>query len=120
MGGSIADEYDRKIPYPLLMCDWVRVTDVFIEVVGRRPLPDHVDRYHIEDVLAEALGTDGEVTGAGTGETGWHLDLKIIADAPDSQQVLRRLAIALVEQNLGWIVLRPEQECSGRPAQEIV
>jgi hypothetical protein len=93
---------------------------MFIEVIGRRPLPDQLDRDDVEDLLAEALGTDGEVTGAGTGETGWHLDVEILADAPDFRQVLRRLAIALVEQNLGWIVLRPEQELSGRPAQEIV
>lgn len=102
------------------MRDRIWITRVLIEVIGRRPLPDHVDRDDVEDVLAEALGTDGEVTGAGTGETGWHLDVEIVADAPDSQQVLRRLAIALVELNLGWIVLRPEQEVSGRPAQEIV
>jgi hypothetical protein len=93
---------------------------VFIEVIGRRPLPDQLDRDDVEDVLAEVLGTDGEVTGAGTGETGWHLDIEILADAPDSWLVLRRLAIALVEQNLGWIVLRPEHDLSGRPAQEIV
>jgi hypothetical protein len=93
---------------------------VFIEVIGRRSLPDRFDRDDVEDLLAGALGTDGEVTGAGTGETGWHLDIEILDDAPDSQQVLRRLALALVEKNLGWIVLRSEQELSGRPAQEIV
>jgi hypothetical protein len=97
-----------------------RITRVFIEVIGRRPLPDQLDRDDVEDLLAEALGTDGEVTGAGTGETGWHLDVEILAGAPASRQILRRLAIALVEQNLGWVVLRPEQEVSGRPAQEIV
>ncbi|MEU4421835.1 hypothetical protein AB0F81_14510 [Actinoplanes sp. NPDC024001] len=93
---------------------------MFIEVIGRRPLPGHIDRDDVEDILANALGTDGEVTGAGTGETGWHFDVEIVADTPDPRQVLRRLAIALAEQNLGWIVLRPEEALSGRPAQEIV
>jgi hypothetical protein len=102
------------------MRDRVRITRVFIEVIGRRPLPDDVDRDDVEDALAEALGSDGEVTGAGTGETGWHLDVEIVVDVADSRQVLRRLALALVERNLGWVVLRPEQEPSGRPAQEIV
>lgn len=93
---------------------------MFIEVIGRRPLPGHIDRDDVEDLLADALGTDGEVTGAGTGETGWHLDVEIVADTPTSREVLRRLAIALVEQNLGWVMLRPELELSGRPAREIV
>lgn len=92
---------------------------MFIEVIGRRPLPDDFDRDDVEDALAEALGSDGEVTGAGTGETGWHLDVEIVVDVPDSRQILRRLALALVEQNLGWVVLRPEHEISGRSAQEI-
>ncbi len=92
---------------------------MFIEVIGRRPLPDQLDRDDVEDLLAEALGTDGEVTGAGTGETGWHLDVEILPGASDFRQVLRRLAITLVEHNLGLTGLRPEQEHSGRPAQEI-
>ncbi|GAA1027592.1 hypothetical protein GCM10009557_09570 [Virgisporangium ochraceum] len=105
---------------PLFMRDRVRITRVFIEVIGRRPLPEYFDRDDVEDALAEALGSDGAVTGAGTGETGWHLDVEIVVDVADSRQVLRRLALALVEQDLGWVVLRPEQEPSGRPAQEIV
>jgi hypothetical protein len=36
---------------------------MFIEVIGRGPLPDDIDRDDVEDLLADALGADGEVTG---------------------------------------------------------
>ncbi|MEV4517724.1 hypothetical protein AB0K00_53295 [Dactylosporangium sp. NPDC049525] len=40
---------------------------MFVEVIGRRLLPDDVDRDDVEDLLTAVLGADGEVTGAGAG-----------------------------------------------------
>ncbi|WP_212995359.1 hypothetical protein [Winogradskya consettensis] len=91
---------------------------MFIEVIGRRPLPGDVDRDDVEDLLAEVLGADGEVTGAGTGSTGWHLDVELEPSTAPPQEMLRRLAVALVGQQLGWVILRLEHETAGRAAAE--
>ncbi len=93
---------------------------MFVEVVGGRRLPDGVDRDDVEDLLVDALGADGEVTGAGTGSTGWHLDVEIDIDAARLPQVLQRLAAALVTQNLGWVTLRSEHEPTGKAARDLI
>jgi hypothetical protein len=93
---------------------------MFIEVIGRGPLPDDIDRDDIEDVLVDALGADGEVTGAGTGDSGWNLDVEVDPDAVHPLKVLKRLAAALVAQSLGWVILRPEHEVDGRTALDLV
>ncbi|WP_238011683.1 hypothetical protein KZZ52_14360 [Dactylosporangium sp. AC04546] len=93
---------------------------MLIEVIGDRSLPDDVDRDDVEDLLTSVLGVDGEVTGAGVGMGGWHLDVEVSADPEQIERVIRGLAIALVGQDLGWVVLRPEYEETGEPAQDLV
>jgi len=93
---------------------------MFIEVIGRGPLPDDIDRDDVEDLLADVLGADGEVTGAGTGETGWNLDVEVEPDVVHPLQVLRRLAAALADHGLGGVILRPEHEADGRTALDLV
>lgn len=90
---------------------------MFIEVLGRRALPGGVDRDDVEDLLAEALGDDGEVTGAGTGQTGWNLDVETFTDDPG---VVPRLAAALAGAGFGWIELRPEHVAAPRPAGDLL
>ncbi|WP_430782634.1 hypothetical protein [Actinoplanes sp. G11-F43] len=97
----------------------VTIIRMFIEVIGRGPLPDDIDRDDVEDVLIDVLGADGEVTGAGSGETGWNLDVEVEPDAVHPLQVLKRLAAALVDQDLGWVILRPEHEVDGRTARDL-
>ncbi|MEV6303093.1 hypothetical protein AB0M02_27010 [Actinoplanes sp. NPDC051861] len=93
---------------------------MFIEVIGPQPLPDDVDRDDVEDLLVAALRGDGEVTGAGSGGSGrWHLDVELSTGIEESQIVLQRLAAALVDHDLGWIVLRPELERVGTAASEL-
>ncbi|MET8310753.1 hypothetical protein [Micromonospora sp. NPDC005173] len=92
---------------------------MFVEVIGNLRLPDDVDRDDVEDLLATALESDGEVTGAGSGSGRWHLDVEVSANADQYPHVLRRLATALVGQDLGWVVLRPEHEETGKPAREL-
>lgn len=95
------------------------IARMFIEVIGRGPLPDDIDRDDVENLLADALGADGEVTGAGTSETGWNLDVDLEPDVVHPLQVMRRLAAALVDQDLGWVILRPEHEADGRTALDL-
>jgi hypothetical protein len=92
---------------------------VFIEVIGPQPLPDDVDRDDVEDLLVAALGGDGEVTGAGSGSGRWHLDVEVSTGIEEFQPVLQRLAATLVNHDLGWIILRPEQDRVGAAASEI-
>ncbi|TNH29029.1 hypothetical protein FHG89_13575 [Micromonospora orduensis] len=92
---------------------------MLIEVIGNHQLPDDVDRDDVEDLLATALRADGDVTGAGSGSGRWHLDVEVSADADQFPHVLRRLATALVGQDLGWVVLRPEHEETGKSAREL-
>ncbi|MBB4743780.1 hypothetical protein BJY16_007239 [Actinoplanes octamycinicus] len=92
---------------------------MFVEVMGPRPLPDDVDRDDVEDLLVVALGKDGEVTGAGSGSGRWHLDVEVSTGVEELQTVLRRLAAVLVDHDLGWIVLRPEQDPVGVTASRI-
>ncbi|MFC4063610.1 hypothetical protein [Actinoplanes subglobosus] len=93
---------------------------MFVEVIGPQPLPDDIDRDDVEDLLVAALGEDGEVTGAGSGSGRWHLDVEVSTGSGEFQIVLRRLAAALVEHDLGWIVLRPEQDEVGATASQIL
>lgn len=102
------------------MAGSVTIASVFIEVIGRRPLPDDVDRDDVVDLLADVLGTSGEVTGAGTGSGGWHLDVEIAADMAQALQMLKRLAVALAGADLGWVLLRPETDDAGKPARELI
>ena len=97
-----------------------RVTSMFIEVIGDRPLPDDTDRDDVEDLLVAVLGGRGEVTGAGIGMGRWHLDVEVSAGSDQLTRVLRDLAIALVNQDLDWLVLRPEGEAAGQPARLLV
>jgi hypothetical protein len=92
---------------------------MFIEVIGNHQLPDDVDRDDVEDLLTTALGADGEVTGAGSGSGRWHLDVEVSFDADQLPHVVRRLATALLGQDLGWVVLRPEYEDTGKSAREL-
>ncbi len=93
---------------------------MFIEVIGPRSLPDDIDRDDVEDLLVAALGDDGEVTGAGSGSDRWHLDVEVSTGPEEFPSVLRRLAAALVDHDLGWIVLRPEADRVGKPADRIL
>jgi len=95
------------------------IARMFIEVIGNHQLPDEVDRDDVEDLLATALRADGEVTGAGGGLGRWHLDVEVSADADQVPHVLRRLATALVGQDLGWVVLRPGHEETGKSARDL-
>ncbi|MBL7252797.1 hypothetical protein [Paractinoplanes lichenicola] len=90
---------------------------VFVEVVGRRALPDDVDRDDVEDLVAGVLGPDGEITGAGGGASGWNLDIEV--DPARATELVRLIAAALVEQDLGWVTLRSEDEATGRAAAEM-
>lgn len=93
---------------------------MLVEVIGKRALPDDIDRDDVEELLAEALGPDGAVTGAGTWPGGWHLDVEVDDDAGPFPPVLTRLAAALVGHDLGWVELRPEQADDARPADELI
>ena len=92
---------------------------MFIEVIGRQPLPEDLDRDDVEDLLSTALGADGEVTGAGTGSGRWHLDIDLAVGTTEVPRVVDRLAAALVAQDLGWVLLRREDEDAGRMAQDL-
>ncbi|MBF9130486.1 hypothetical protein I0C86_16180 [Plantactinospora sp. S1510] len=94
---------------------------LFVEVIGDRPLPDSVDRDDVEDAIVEAVGEDGEVTGAGAGSGRWHLDLEIgVNDAAAQRAGLLRAAKALVRMDLGWVRLRPEGEVGARSTADFV
>jgi hypothetical protein len=56
------------------------------------------DRDELEDDLETFFGEAGDVTGAGAGNAGWHLDLHL-HDASDLERWLERLAAFL--QNWG-------------------
>ena len=92
---------------------------MFIEVVGDRFLPEDLDRDDVEDLLADCLGGNGEVTGAGSGMGGWHLDVEVDASVESLTDVVARLARALVEQGLGWVSLRVEGQPAGQPASDL-
>ncbi|MFE9694929.1 hypothetical protein [Micromonospora sp. NPDC005806] len=93
---------------------------MFVEIIGNQPLPDEVDRDDVEDLLEETLGEEGSITGAGTGDGRWHLDVEIDTDGWREQLVVRRLAQALVHAGLGWVRVRPEAEETGLPASALV
>lgn len=91
---------------------------MFIEIIGRQPLPGDVDRDDIEDALSDVLDQKGEVTGAGSGAGGWNLDVEIFDDA-DTDLCLQGIANCLVELDLGWVLLRRETWADGRKAEDI-
>lgn len=93
---------------------------MFVEVIGPQPLPDDVDRDDVEDLVVAALGEDGEVTGAGSGSGRSHLDVEVSTGFEELPAVLRRIAAVLVDHDLGWIVLRPEQDRIGATASQIL
>ena len=96
------------------------VPRVFVEIIGDQPLPDAVDRDDVEDLLEQALGEEGSVTGAGTGDGRWHLDVEIDTDGQRARLLVRRLALALVDAGLGWVRVRPEAEDTGATASALV
>jgi len=93
---------------------------MFVEVIGTRPLPDDVDRDDVEDLLTDALGPDGEVTGAGSGAGSgagrWNLDVEV---SGPFFAALTRMAVALVAHDLGWVLLRPESQRVGFSAADL-
>ncbi|MFJ5546012.1 hypothetical protein [Micromonospora chalcea] len=93
---------------------------MFVEIIGDQPLPDAVDRDDVEDLLEQAIGDEGSVTGAGTGDGRWHLDVEVDTAERQAQLLVRRLAQALVDAELGWVRVRPEAEDTGLPASALV
>jgi len=91
---------------------------MFIEVIGRETLPDSLDRDDVEDAIADALGERGEITGAGTGISGWNLDVELFEDG-DTDECLVLIAGALVDLGVGWVLVRLEGWPQGRPAETI-
>ena len=65
---------------------------MFAMVAFQGPL--NVERFAVEDELETAFAGVGEVTGAGTGRTGSHLDLEVNDDLP-SQEVYARITAVL-------------------------
>ncbi len=55
------------------------------------PQPLGIPRDEIEDLLQEYLGQNGEVTGAGAGETGSNVDLEVFGNAHDHVQPIKGL-----------------------------
>lgn len=70
---------------------------MFIEIHFPYQLP--VDRDEIEDAISDAVGDDGEITGAGTGAFGSNLDVEITSSI-DKTEVLSRIRRALRPFNL--------------------
>jgi hypothetical protein len=68
-------------------------TAVFVEMVFSG-LP--IDRDEVEEGLEAAFGSDGEITGAGTGMGRCHLDLEIEV-CPDPDEALDRLRCVLAD-----------------------
>ncbi|WP_073834234.1 hypothetical protein [Micromonospora sp. CB01531] len=93
---------------------------MFVEIIGDQHLPDAVDRDDVEELLEQTLGDEGSVTGAGTGDGRWHLDVEIDTDGQQAQFLVQRLAQALVDAGLGWVRVRPEAEDAGLPASALV
>lgn len=91
---------------------------MFFEIIGHRHLPDSVDRDDIEDAITAALGSDGEVTGAGTGERGWHLDVEVYT-AGDPASSAATIASTLCGLDLGWVAVRHESWTDAVPASQI-
>ena len=59
-----------------------------------------VERAAIEDELEVVFQGLGEVTGAGIGETGCHVDLEILADPPPPLEVYKLVEKALMTAGL--------------------
>ena len=93
---------------------------MFVEVTGEPGRLAEFDRDDVEELLQDSLGRDGDVTGAGSGQTGWNLDLEVDDAADLRADVLPRLARALTDQGWGWVRLRVEGEHAGRAASELV
>ena len=69
----------------------------FVEIRFDGEIP--VDRDDVEDAVNEALSGVGEVTGAGVGQYGSHLDVEVDESAP-REQVLAGVMSALVDLGL--------------------
>ena len=99
---------------------WRRFPFVFVEIVGDGALLDRleVDRDEVEEVVEQAPGRDGEVSGAGSGLGRWNLDVEIGGDE-SATTVLIRVANALVGLGLGVVRIRPEGR-EALPATDLV
>lgn len=75
---------------------------MFAEIVFSGGLPGALDRDDIEEALTEALGADGEVTGAGVGVQTCNLDVES-AGPVDAGTFLRTIAETLVNLGVGEI-----------------
>ncbi|MFD4598976.1 hypothetical protein ACFWPQ_13185 [Streptomyces sp. NPDC058464] len=77
----------------------------FVEIWFDGPIP--VDRDDVEDALNEALDGMGEVTGAGTGESGSNLDVEV-EESAEKDIVLSRIFTVMSELEIGDSVrIRP-------------
>jgi hypothetical protein len=96
---------------------------MFIEIVGESALLEELDldRDDVEDAITDALGEDGEVTGAGIGIgpgfPRWNLDVQLNNDVANTATVIR-LAKALIQLGLGTVRIRPEGR-EPKPANDL-
>lgn len=72
---------------------------MFFEIV-LTALP--IDRDEVEEALEQAFGPDGEVTGAGTGRGGCHLDLEV-EPAVGEEAALARIHEVLSELGISHL-----------------
>jgi hypothetical protein len=97
---------------------------MFIEIVGDSALIDQLDldRDDVEEAITDALGKDGQVTGAGIGLAAdnpeWNLDVELEPDAAEGPAIARA-AQALIRLGLGTVRIRPEGH-QPRPATDLV
>jgi len=97
---------------------------MFIEIVGDCALLDHLDldRDDIEDAITDALGNEGQVTGAGIGLTAqnprWNLDVELEPGTAEGPAIVR-MAQALIRLGLGTVRIRPEGH-QPEPANDLV
>ena len=77
----------------------------FMEIRFDRPLP--IDRDDVEDEVNEALTGIGEVSGAGSGAFGAHLDVDIEPTAARDEVVRRVLGVLVGLGLTGMARIRP-------------
>jgi hypothetical protein len=68
--------------------------DIFLYSSKSSPALQREGRGGLEDDLDEFFGDAGEVTGGGSGNTGWNLDMRLF-DASDLERWLERLTAFL-------------------------